>query len=143
MSNAAALVSARRDAAGRSRPSTNLRQIECRRSGARYLPTRVMISAALIRALSDWYGIEPWPGVPRTRWRDRHHVDVSHEVKRGCLRVAPLDPQDEARPAGHRLVPLHFDARHPQIALEEIDAPDLVARFGGSLVHARVADEPL
>src|SRR5207247_4327669 len=58
-------------------------------------------------------------------------------------RVAALDAQNEAGPPGHRLVALHFHAGYPQVALEEIDAADLVTGFGRALVHARVSDQPL
>ena len=73
----------------------------------------------------------------------RHHVGMSHEEQARRLRVAPLEPHDQAFAAGQRGEPAQRDARRVEVVLEKIRAAGLVAGLGRPVVHAFVADEPL
>ena len=64
--NPSSLSSGSWSSAGRPSPATKACHESSRRDGGRYIAMRRTTSAALMSALSDRNGIEPWQGAPCT-----------------------------------------------------------------------------
>ena len=65
-----------------------------------------------------------------------HDVGVAHEQQARRVRVGALDPRDQARAPGLRLVALDVEAGAAEVLREQVDAADLVARRERAVVHA-------
>jgi len=72
-----------------------------------------------------------------------HHVGVAHQAQRGCTGVRALDTGHQRDPPRRGFIALDVEARCREVALERVRVADLLARLGGAVVHAGVADQLL
>jgi hypothetical protein len=75
-----------------------------------------------------------------------HDVGVAHQAQRRSVGVRALDTGHQRNPPRRGFVALQVEARatgFSQEPLEHVGVAELMARFGGAVIHARVADQHL